>query len=79
MSFNKEKNIQKTMSFLSCQGDTGEIEYNVETEEWIKLNSTFLNAKTYLSLLKLLIGIKKQKFKQMIIQRNCGQFITSNY
>ena len=33
--------------------------------------------KTYLSLLKLLVEIKKQKFKHMILQRNCGQFTRS--
>ena len=29
------------MSFLSCQGDIAEIEYDLETEEQIELSSTF--------------------------------------
>ena len=36
------------MKFLSRRGDIGEIEYDLETEEWIELSSTFLNEKTYL-------------------------------
>ena len=67
----------KNINFLSCQGGIGEIEYDLETEEWIELSSTFLNEKTYLPLLKLLDEIKKQKFKHLISQRNCGQFIRS--
>ena len=66
------------MKFLSRRGDIGEIEYDLETEEWIELSSTFLNEKTYLPLLKLLEGIKKQKFKHMITQRARGQFIRSS-
>ena len=40
-----------------------------ETEKEIELSSTFLNEKTYLLLLKLLV--EKKKIKQMISQRNC--------
>ena len=47
-------------SFLSHRGGIGEIEYDVETEEWIELSSTFLNKKAYLPLLKLLVEIKRQ-------------------
>ena len=47
------------MNFLSRQGGIGEMEYDLETEEWIELSSTFLNEKTYLPLLKLLVEIKK--------------------
>ena len=65
------------MNFLSRQGGIGEIEYDLETEEWIELSSTFLNEKTYLPLLKLLVEIKKQKFEHMILQRNHRQFIRS--
>ena len=64
------------MNFLLRQGGIGEIEYHLETEEWVEPSSTFLNEKTYLSLLKLLVEIKK--FKHMISQRNCGQFIRSS-
>ena len=49
------------MNFLSQRGGIEEIDYNLETEEWIKLSSTFLNEKPYLQLLKLLAEIKKQK------------------
>ena len=49
------------MNFLLRQGDIGEIKFDLETEEWIKLSSTFLNEKTYLLLLKLLLEIKKTK------------------
>ena len=66
------------MKFLSRRGGIGEIEYDLETEEWIELSSTFLNQKTYLLLLKLLEAIKKQKFKHMITQRDRGQFISSS-
>ena len=66
------------MNFLSRQGSIGEIEYDSETEEWIEVSSTFLNEKTYLPLLKVLVEIKKnQKFKHMIMQRNHRQFIRS--
>ena len=51
------------MNFLSRQVGIGEMEYDLETEEWIELSSTFLNEKTYLLLLKLLVEIKKQQFK----------------
>ena len=54
------------------------MEYNLETEEWRELSSTFLNGKTYLLFLKLLVEIKKQKFKHMILQSNSGQFIRSS-
>ena len=47
-------------SFLSHRSGIGEIEYDVETEEWIELSSTFLNKKAYLPLLKLLVEIKRQ-------------------
>ena len=49
------------MNFLSRRGGIGEIEYDLETEEWIELSSTFLNTKTYLPLLKSPVQIKKQK------------------
>ena len=62
------------MDFLTRGGGIGEIEYNLETEEWIELSSTFLNEKTYLLFLKLLV---EKKIKHMILQRNCGQFIRS--
>ena len=51
------------MNFLSRQVGIGEMEYDLETEEWIELSSTFLNEKTYLLLLKLLVEMKKQQFK----------------
>ena len=77
MFFYREKiYLKKNMNFLLRQGGIGEIEYHLETEEWVELSSTFLNEKTYLSLLKLLVEIKK--FKHMISQRNCGQFIRSS-
>ena len=72
MFFYSEKNI----NFLSHWGSFGEIKYDLETEEWIELSSTFLNEKTYLPLLKLLAEIKKQNFKR-ILQRGHGQFIRS--
>ena len=50
------------MNFLSRCGGIGEIKYDLETEEWIELSSTFLNEKPYLPLLKLLVEIKKQNF-----------------
>ena len=34
------------MNFLSRRDGIGEIEYNLETEPWIELGSTFLNEKT---------------------------------
>ena len=78
MFFYMEKiSFKKNMNFLSRRCGIGEIEYNLETEEWIELGSTFLNEKTYLPLLTLLVENKKQKFKHMISQRNCGQFIRS--
>ena len=64
------------MNFLSRRGGIGEIEYNLETEQWIELGSTFLNEKTYLPLLKLLVEIKKQNFKH-ISQSGHGQFVRS--
>ena len=48
----------------------GEIEYHLETEELIELSSTFLNEKPYLLLLKLVVEIKKQRFKHIILERN---------
>ena len=72
MFFYSEKNI----NFLSHWGSFGEIKYDLETEEWIELSSTFLNEKTYLPLLKLLAEIKKQNFKR-ILQRGHAQFIRS--
>ena len=51
------------MNFLSLGDGIGEIEYDLETLEWIELGSTFVNEKTYLLLLKLLVEIKKQQFK----------------
>ena len=66
------------MNFLSCWGGIGEMEYNLETEELRELSSTFLNGKTYLLFLKLLVEIKKQKFKHMILQRNSREFIRSS-
>ena len=65
------------MNFLSLGDGIGEIEYDLETLEWIELGSTFVNEKTYLLLLKLLVEIKKQKFNHMISQRNHWQFIRS--
>ena len=60
MFFYREKiSFKKNMNFLSHQGGIGEIEYDLETEEWIELSSTFLNEKRYLLLLKLLVEIKK--------------------
>ena len=38
--------FKKNMNFLSRRGGIGEIEYNLETEPWIELGSTFLNEKT---------------------------------
>ena len=58
------------MNFLSQWGGIGEIDYDLETEEWIKLSSTLLNGKPYLHLLKLLAEIEKQKFKLMISQQH---------
>ena len=46
------------MNFLSCWGGIGKIKHDLETEEWIELSSTFLNEKTYLLLLKLLVEKK---------------------
>ena len=46
MFFYSEKNI----NFLSHWGSFGEIKYDLETEEWIELSSTFLNEKPYLPL-----------------------------
>ena len=43
----------------------------------MEISTTFFNQKTYLPLLKLLVEIKKQKFKHMVTQRNRGQFIRS--
>ena len=63
------------MNFLSRRGGIGQIEYDSEIEEWIELSPTFLNEKTYLPLLKLLVEIKK--IKHMISQRHRGQFIRS--
>ena len=51
----------------------GEIEYNKEVEEWCALNSTFLNAKTHLLILNLLIQMKRRTYKYMIEQRILGQ------
>ena len=47
------------MNFLSRWGGIGEILYDLETEKEIELSSTFLNEKTYLLLLKLLVEKKK--------------------
>ena len=58
------------MNLLSQWGGIGEIDYDLETEEWIKLSSTFLNGKPYLQVLKLLAEIEKQKFKLMISQQH---------
>ena len=50
------------MSFFSSHHEgIGEIAYDAETEEWIKLSSIFLNDKAYLPILKLLVEIKKTK------------------
>ena len=62
MFFYQEKiYLKKDMNFLSHWGGIGEIEFDLEKEEWIELSSTFLNEKTYLPLLKLLVEIKKTK------------------
>ena len=61
MFFYREKVSLKAMNFLSRRGGIGEIEQDLETEEWIELSSTFLNEKTYLPLLKVLVEIKKTK------------------
>ena len=58
------------MNFLSRRGGIEEIEYDLETEEWIELSSRFLNTKTYLPLLKSPVQIKKQKSKHIMSQRN---------
>ena len=55
----------------------GEIEYHLETEELIELSSTFLNEKPYLLLLKLVVEIKKQRFKHIILERNRWEFLRS--
>ena len=35
------------MNVLSRRGGIGEIEHNLETEEWVELSSTFLNVCHY--------------------------------
>ena len=57
----------------SCNA-IGEIEYNKEVEEWCSLNSTFLNEKTHLLILNLLIQMKRRTYKYMIEQRSLGQY-----
>ena len=52
-----------------------EVKYNPQTK-WIELTPSFMNEKTYLPFLKLLNDIKKEKIKDIIKQRNSGQFIT---
>ena len=54
----------------------GEIDYDLETKDWIELKSTYLNEKTLLPLLKLLVEIKKEKFRQIYVQKNAAQFIS---
>lgn len=63
------------MNFISgCRG-IRKIEYDVETVEQAELTSTFINEKTYLPLLELLIEIKKQTYRHVRTQRNHRQFI----
>ena len=52
----------------------GEIEYDKEIEGWCALNSTFLNEKTHLPILDLLIQMKRQTYKYMIEQRSSGKY-----
>ena len=59
----------------SCNA-IGEIEYNKEVEEWCSLNSTFLNEKTHLLMLNLLIQMKRRTYKHMIEQRSLGQYFS---
>lgn len=49
------------MSYLSTCGGVRAVEYDADTEEWVELTSTFINQKTYLLLLNLLIELKKNK------------------
>ena len=64
------------MCFISgCHG-IGKIECDVETVEQAELTSTFINEKTYLPLLELLIEIKKQTYRHVMLKRNLEDFIT---
>ena len=64
------------MNFISgCRG-IRKIEYDVETVEQAELTSTFINEKTYLPLLELLIEIKKQTYRHVMLQTNLEDFIT---
>ena len=67
------------MNFLSQRGGIEEIDYNLETEEWIKLSSTFLNEKPYLQLLKLLVEIKKQKLNLYLNSIKVRVFFEKKY
>ena len=49
------------------------MEYDADTEEWVELTSTFINQKTYLPQLNLLIELK---LTYLTSQRNQGQFLT---
>ena len=48
------------MKCLSRPGGIGETEYDLETEEWIELGSTFLNEKTS-GVTKIISRNKKKK------------------
>ena len=49
------------MNFLSRRGVIGEIKYDLETKEWIKLSSTFLNEKNVSAIIKITSWNKKTK------------------
>ena len=37
----------------------GQIEYDAETESWIKVTTTFINQKASLTIFNLIMGLKK--------------------
>ena len=65
------------MNFTSdSRNAVGEIEYDKEIEGWCVPNSRFLNEKTHLLILNLLIQMKRQTYKYMIEQRSHGQYFS---
>ena len=65
------------MNFIpsGCKAIEG-TEYDKEIEGWCALNSIFLNEKTHLLILNLLIQMKRQTNKYMVEQRTRGKCFT---
>ena len=56
----KSIKLKKKMSLFSTTWvGVGQIEYDAETESWIKVTTTFINQKASLTIFNLMMGLKK--------------------